>query len=37
LVSRPAPPEDWHERLEERTEHQQERENVEGKRRYLEG
>jgi hypothetical protein len=37
LVSRLVLPEDWRERLEELAEHQEERENVEGKRRYLEG
>jgi hypothetical protein len=36
LVSRLVLPEDWRERLEELAEHQEERENVEGKRRYLE-
>jgi hypothetical protein len=36
LVSRLALPEDWRERLEELAEHQEECENVEGKRRYLE-
>jgi hypothetical protein len=37
LVSRLVLPEDWRERLEELSEHQEERENVEGKRQYLEG
>jgi hypothetical protein len=37
LVSRLVLPDDWRERLEELSEHQEERENVEGKRRYLEG
>jgi hypothetical protein len=36
LVSRLVLPEDWRERLEELAEHEEERENVEGKRRYLE-
>jgi hypothetical protein len=36
LVSRLVLPDDWRERLEELAEHQEERENVEGKRRYLE-
>jgi len=37
LVSQLVLPDDWRERLEELAEHQEERENVEGKRRYLEG
>jgi hypothetical protein len=37
LVSRLVLPEDWRERLEELSEHQEERENIEGKRQYLEG
>jgi hypothetical protein len=37
LVSQLILPDDWRERLEELSEHQEERENVEVKRRYLEG
>ena len=37
LVSRLVLPDDWRERLEELSEHQEERENIEGKRQYLEG
>ena len=35
LVSRLVLPDDWRDRLEELAEHQEERENLEGKRRYL--
>jgi site-specific DNA recombinase len=37
FVSRLVLPDDWRERLEELAEHQEELENVQGKRRYLEG
>jgi hypothetical protein len=37
LVKRLELPNDWRERLEELAEHKEERQNIEGKRRYLEG